>query len=65
ALVGLVGARLRPARRLAMQRVAGVLVIAMGVLTVARGAHALAAPSGGHDGHATELLCGTPSDPSP
>ncbi|MEM6326827.1 MAG: sulfite exporter TauE/SafE family protein, partial [Bacteroidota bacterium] len=40
ALVGLVGARLRPARRLAMQRVAGVLVIAMGVLTVARGAHA-------------------------
>ena len=44
ALAGVLSARLRPARRLAMQRLAGVLVVAMGLLTLARGAHALAMP---------------------
>ena len=58
ALVGLLGARLRPSRRLALQRLAGVLVVAMGALTVARGAHALAAPPDAHAAH-TEVLCGT------
>ncbi len=42
AATGLLGARLRPARRLAFQRMAGALVVAMGLLTVARGAEALA-----------------------
>ena len=42
ALTGLLGARLRPSRRLWMQRAAGALVVAMGLLTVARGAEALA-----------------------
>lgn len=45
ALVGVLGARLRASRRLALQRLAGVLVVAMGVLTVVRGASAL-----GHEG---------------
>ncbi|HEX9953423.1 MAG TPA: sulfite exporter TauE/SafE family protein, partial [Rubricoccaceae bacterium] len=34
AVTGLFGARLRPERRLALQRVAGVLVVVMGLLTV-------------------------------
>ena len=57
ALVGALGARLRPSRRLALQRLAGVLVVAMGALTVARGANALAAPPEVHVTH-TEVLCG-------
>lgn len=40
-LTGVLGARLRPQGRLRMQRLAGVLVIVMGVLTVVRGAQAL------------------------
>ena len=55
ALTGALGARLRPARRVWMQRAAGALVVAMGLLTVARGAEALAptprAP-------AAEVVCG-------
>lgn len=52
ALTGLLGTRLRPSRRLWLQRVAGVLVVAMGVLTVARGASAFgpANAAGGHGG---------------
>lgn len=59
AVVGAFGSRLRPSGRVAMQRVAGVLVVLMGLLTVARGAHALASDSGAsHTGHA-EVLCTT------
>lgn len=54
ALTGWLGSRLRPQNRLWMQRVAGVLVIAMGVLTVARGATAL---SSGAPDHAEHVLC--------
>jgi sulfite exporter TauE/SafE len=58
ALSGLLGARLRPARRVWMQRAAGALVVAMGLLTAARGAEALvpappAAP-------AADVICGVP-----
>ena len=41
AVTGALGAHLRPSRRLWLQRLAGALVVAMGLLTVARGAHAL------------------------
>lgn len=41
AVTGALGARLRPSRRLWLQRLAGALVVAMGLLTIARGAHAL------------------------
>ena len=51
ALTGWLGARLRPSRRVWMQRAAGALVVAMGLLTVARGAHALAPPAGAHSPH--------------
>ncbi|PAP75903.1 sulfite exporter TauE/SafE family protein [Rubrivirga marina] len=57
ALVGVLGGRLRPARRLTLQRLAGVLVVAMGALTLVRGAHPLAAPAGSHSTHA-EVVCG-------
>ena len=56
ALVGTLGTRLRPSRRVAMQRLAGVLVVAMGVLTLVRGADALAPV--GHGGHPA-VVCGT------
>ncbi|MGB3544539.1 sulfite exporter TauE/SafE family protein [Rubrivirga sp.] len=56
ALVGTLGARMRPSRRLTMQRLAGVLVIAMGVLTLARGADAVT-PSE-REPHAV-MVCGT------
>ena len=42
ALSGALGARLRPTRRVWMQRTAGALVVAMGLLTVVRSAEALA-----------------------
>lgn len=59
ALTGLAGARLRPRGRLRMQRLAGVLVVVMGLLTVARGAAALASPDpDAHRPHA-ETICGT------
>lgn len=57
AVVGVLGARMRPERRVWMQRLAGVLVVAMGLLTVARSAPALAAPTG-HAPHAAEAMCG-------
>lgn len=60
ALTSLLGARLRPQRRVQMQRLAGVLVVAMGLLTVARGAGALAPTP--HDAPAADLLC-VPSAP--
>ena len=41
AATGWLGARLRPAGRRRMQRLAGMLVVAMGLLTAARGASAL------------------------
>ena len=41
ALTGVLGGRLRPTSRLRMQRLAGVLVVLVGLLTVARGASAL------------------------
>ena len=50
ALTGVLSRRLRPSGRRRMQRLAGVVVLAMGVLTVARGADALT--SGGHAHHA-------------
>lgn len=57
ALTGALGARLRPTGRLRMQRLAGALVIAMGLLTVARGAHALVpAPPTAH----ADLICTPP-----
>jgi len=49
AVTGALGARLRPDRRLAMQRLAGVLVIVLGLLTVVRGAHALTPPAADPD----------------
>lgn len=58
AVAGVLGARMRPQRRLALQRVAGVLVVAMGLLTAARGATALSAPTAGHADHA---VCATPA----
>jgi len=48
AATGLAGVRLRPERRLLFQRVAGVLVVAMGLLTATRGALALAEPPPTH-----------------
>jgi sulfite exporter TauE/SafE len=54
ALTGWLGSRLRPQNRLWMQRVAGVLVIAIGVLTVARGAAAL---TSGTPDRAEHVLC--------
>ena len=56
ALVGAFGSRLRPSRRVWMQRLAGVLIVGMGLLTVARGAQALAPPDASpagmhHAGH--------------
>lgn len=58
AAAGVLGARMRPQRRVWMQRAAGMLVVAMGLLTVARGAHALTAdPYAGHRGHAA-AFCG-------
>ena len=55
ALVGVLGARVRPSRRATMQRLAGVLVVAMGVLTFARGADALAPVE--HGAHPA-VVCG-------
>jgi len=53
AVAGTFGARLRPSRRVWMQRLAGALVVAMGLLTVARGAQALGpSPEAGHGAHA-------------
>ena len=57
AVTGLLGARLRPERRLALQRVAGVLVVVMGLLTMVRGANALA-PAG--TSPAAHAVCATP-----
>ena len=57
AVTGLLGARLRPERRLALQRVAGVLVVVMGLLTVVRGASALAPDRASPAPHA---VCATP-----
>ncbi|MEO0559490.1 MAG: sulfite exporter TauE/SafE family protein [Bacteroidota bacterium] len=54
AVTGWLGSRLKPQNRLWMQRIAGVLVIAMGVLTVARGATALTA---GTPDRAEHVLC--------
>lgn len=51
-LVGTVGAAIPPARRLWLQRAGGVLVIALGLLTVTRAAMAFVDPttaSGNHD----------------
>ncbi len=56
AAVGAMGARLRPDRRVWMQRMAGVLVVVMGLLTVARSAGALT--PAGHDRHHAEVMCG-------
>ncbi len=57
ALAGVFGARMRPDRRLTVQRLAGVLMVAMGLLTVARGAQALAAPP---DAPPAAEMCHTP-----
>lgn len=57
ALAGVFGARMRPERRLTVQRLAGVLMIAMGLLTAARGAQALAAPP---DAPPEATVCHTP-----
>ena len=52
ALTGLVGARLRPRRRLWMQRAAGALVVVMGLVTLVRGAEALGPdPHAAHGDH--------------
>lgn len=56
AVVGAMGARLRPGRRVWMQRMAGVLVVVMGLLTVARSAGAFAPP--GHAPHHAMEWCG-------
>ncbi|WP_412061973.1 sulfite exporter TauE/SafE family protein [Rubrivirga sp. IMCC45206] len=53
AATGWLSGRLRPSRRARLQRLAGVVVVAMGLLTVARGAHAL---TPAHDAPA-EVLC--------
>ena len=55
ALTGWLGSRLRPQNRLWMQRVAGVLVIAIGVLTVARGAIALTSGTPDHAEHVLSM----------
>ena len=54
-LVGTLGATLPPARRLWLQRAGGVLVIALGVLTVTRAALAFVEPTTHAGNHA--LLC--------
>lgn len=56
ALVAVLGAQMRPSRRVTMQRLAGVLVVAMGVLTLVRGAAALAPVD--HGAHPA-VVCGT------
>ena len=56
AMAGYVGGRLRPSRRVWMQRAAGALVLALGVLTVARGATALGAGAPDRPSHET-VLC--------
>lgn len=56
AVVGAMGARLRPDRRLWMQRLAGVLVVVMGLLTVARSVGAVA--PAGHAPHRATEMCG-------
>ena len=56
ALVGTLGARMRPSRRVTMQRLAGVLVVVMGVLTIVRGADALAPVE---HGARPAAVCGT------
>ena len=63
ALTGVLSRRLRPSGRVRMQRLAGVLVVVMGLVTVARGADALG--SGGHAHHAAahhaapaSMVCG-------
>ncbi len=58
AVTGILGARLRPTRRVWMQRAAGALVVAMGLLTVARGAHALTASPGAAHGDHSAMVCG-------
>ena len=59
AVTGALGARLRPSRRLWLQRLAGALVVAMGLLTIVRGAHALA-PAHGTAEAATCDVAGLP-----
>lgn len=61
ALTGVFSQRLRPSGRAQMQRLAGVLVVVMGVVTVARGADALT--TGGHTHHSppTAMTCGVNS----
>lgn len=59
AVTGLLGARMRPGRRVWMQRAAGALVLAMGLLTVARGAHALTSAPGAPHGDHSAMTCGT------
>lgn len=54
-LIGTLGATLPPARRLWLQRAGGVLVIALGVLTVTRAALAFAEPAAHAGNHG--LLC--------
>ena len=52
ALTGLLGTRLRPRRRLWMQRAAGALVVVMGLVTLARGVEAFGPePHAAHGGH--------------
>lgn len=59
ALTGVLGGRLRPTSRRRMQQLAGVLVVAIGVLTVARGASALTpGPAAAH--HGVEVCLPTP-----
>ncbi|MDT0630835.1 sulfite exporter TauE/SafE family protein [Rubrivirga litoralis] len=55
ALTGVLSRRLRPSGRLRLQRLAGVLVVVMGALTVVRGAGALAPE--GHSAH-SEMVHG-------
>ncbi|NNF58123.1 MAG: sulfite exporter TauE/SafE family protein [Rhodothermaceae bacterium] len=57
ALVGAVGALMPPARRLWLQRAGGVLVVALGVLTLTRAAAAFGLLSPEAAPHAHTLLC--------
>lgn len=56
AFSGLLGATLQPSRRVWMQRAAGLLVVAMGLLTVARGTGAFA-PTGAPTAAPHDMVC--------
>lgn len=63
-LAGVLGARLTPGRRVWMQRVGGVLIVALGVLTLSRAALAFEAASAPSPEAQQEWMCIPGSEPA-